>query len=536
MQDHEAMDAQVPYEILEVKSKDGKVVKKIGLVAVLSNDPKLYQHFPKPGAFGGATIKDPWDTLTYYKKYLEETCGCDLVIPLEHMYVPENKKTCENFDFPVILSGHDHHRIDQVINGTRLIKPGMDGEHCTVLEVIFKKGEAKPTIRSSFVDVSKWNPNVELKEKTDRAYDVLLPLRNTELAGILPQYEPLTSKDARGSTCTMGKLICSMLKSSLDQTQKTPVDAVVLMGGNIRGGEDYEPGSFFSLEMLEAEIKSDEVVGVVECPGDVLARGIEATHVEGTPRPGWFQYDDGVVEAKCEDGIHYRVTHIGGKPLDRSKMYRIATKISDLTNGQSPPLKEYFLLHQDALPSKGDYINIQSQLMGFFSRNLFRKLWDITGERMAMSSPVASSRKSSIDVTFQASTHEDADEEDDGSGDVGSDDGALASVDESRLRLDVLDRDGDGIVDVSDIHYALEKYLGLSVHGKEQTLAKAVHSHADTTGDGTVTVDDFEVFCTGMPKEYKPIPKWANAFRKPSFAEISATEQEDSDSDLEVDL
>jgi hypothetical protein len=39
------------------------------------------------------------------------------------------------------------------------------------------------------------------------------------------------------------------------------------MGGNIRGGQDYEIGSFFSLEALEAEIKSDEVVAVVPMPG-----------------------------------------------------------------------------------------------------------------------------------------------------------------------------------------------------------------------------------------------------------------------------
>lgn len=549
MPGHEAMDAQVPYRIVEVKSEDGEVVKKIGLVAVLSNDPKLYAHFPKPGAFGGAKIEDPWETLAYYKRHLEDECGCDLVIPLEHLYIPENKKTCEEFDFPVILSGHDHHRIDTVINGTRLIKPGMDGEHCTVLEVVFKKGDAKPKIRSTFVDVTKWTPNVELKVQTDRAYDVLLPLRNTELAGILPQYEPLSSKDARSSVCTMGKLVCSLLKSALDQTQKTPIDAVVLMGGNIRGGEDYEDGSFFSLEMLEAEIKSDEVIGIVEVPGEVLAKGIEYTHVEGVPRPGWFQYDDGVVELKCEDGVHYRVTHVGGRPLDPTKMYRIATKISDLTNGQSMPLKEYFTAHPESFPSKGDYVNIQSELMSFFARCLWRKLWDVTGERMA--SPM---RKHSSQVTIPTMSEtavevssgsdeepvDDEDEEDESDdGTAGGSNDGLTSIDESRLRLEVLDRNGDGYVNVGDIHYALKHYLGLSSDDKEKTLAKAIHSHADMTGDGTVSVDDFEVFCTGMPKEFKPIPKWAEAFPTSvvdTYKAGAGGVDSGSDSDLEVDL
>ena len=84
----------------------------------------------------------------------------------------------------------------------------------------------------------------------------------------------------------MGQLICSMLKTALDQTVGN-IDAVILMGGNIRANEDYDDTAFFSLETLEAEIKSDEVVGIVEIPGKVLAEGIESTH-SGPPIPGWF--------------------------------------------------------------------------------------------------------------------------------------------------------------------------------------------------------------------------------------------------------
>lgn len=337
MQSHDSMayDCSVPYEVIEITSQDGKHSRKIGLIAVLSNDPKLYSHFKEP-AFGGATIEDPWETLAHYKKVLEIEHGCDMVIPLEHMYVPENVKTCENFDFPVILSGHDHHRVDQRINNTRLIKPGMDGVFATVLEVVWDTSDSKcpPKIRSTFVETSRFEPCPVLKEKTDAAYDVLLPLRNTMLAGILPTFRPLTSKNARGSVCTMGKLVCSMLKQALWQTHfstsrtnNKPVDAVILMGGNIRGNEDYGEDSFFSLETLEAEIKSDEVIGFVDMPGHVLAAGIEATHA-GDPIPGWFQYDDGIVE---QDG---KITMVGGKPLEADKIYRVATKIKDLTNGQ----------------------------------------------------------------------------------------------------------------------------------------------------------------------------------------------------------
>ena len=135
----------------------------------------------------------------------------------------------------------------------------------------------------------------------------------------------------------MGKLVCSMLKEALCQSQADndgnesnhkKVDAVILMGGNIRGNEDYPDDAFFSLETLEAEIKPDEVVGFVDMPGKVLAQGIKATH-GGDPFPGWYQYDDGIQQDE-----HGTVTHVGGQPLDPNKTYRVATKIKDLTNGQ----------------------------------------------------------------------------------------------------------------------------------------------------------------------------------------------------------
>ena len=41
-----------------------------------------------------------------YKKLLEEKEYCEVVIPLQHTYVPDDHKTCRMYDFPVLLSGH----------------------------------------------------------------------------------------------------------------------------------------------------------------------------------------------------------------------------------------------------------------------------------------------------------------------------------------------------------------------------------------------------------------------------------------------
>jgi hypothetical protein len=453
------MESQQEYDVIEIESPDGKNKRKVGLVAVLSNDPGLYSHFKAPGAFGGATITDPWEALRKYKTILEgPEHSCDLVVPLQHLYVPDDHKTCRDFDFPVILSGHDHHRVDEVVEGTRLIKPGMNAASATVLEISWPTADVtKPLIRSRFVRCADWKPDPVDEELNERAYDALVPLKNTELSRVPPTFEPLTSANSRGSVCTMGRYICSLIRSAMNvsrQQKFQQIDAVLLMGGNIRGNADYPLGSFFSLEALEAELKGDEVIGVVPMPGWLLADGVSATHA-GDPIPGWMQYDQGVREDFSQSPSV--VTHVAGEPIDPDRIYSVATKISDLTNGQSPPWTRYFNEYPEVLPPKGAYVNIQSELMSYFARNLWRKIWEALSDELA--------------------------------GTCGLDDCA------SDERIKRLDSTGDGTVSVTDIQAALKTFLGFSTDDRELTLAEFVHSFADTNGDGIVTKRDLEAFC-----------------------------------------
>ena len=68
MQSHESFTkcaCQAEYEVIELQGTTG--TRRVGLVAVLSNEANLY----KPGAFGGAEIEDPWETLEFYKAHLK---------------------------------------------------------------------------------------------------------------------------------------------------------------------------------------------------------------------------------------------------------------------------------------------------------------------------------------------------------------------------------------------------------------------------------------------------------------------------------
>eukprot|EP00961_Rhodomonas_salina_P047181 633363-Rhodomonas_salina.1 len=118
--------------------------------------------------------------------------------------------------------------------------------------------------------------------------------------------------------------------------------------------------------------------------------------------------------------------------------------------------------------------------MGFFARNLWRKIWE------------------AIAPSFDGNCGIEGD----------------PSECNPAGRISVVDGDGDGIVTVEDIHVALRDLVGLSVDDSEQTLAKFVHRFADTDGSGDVTVSDFETFCAEMPEVYEN-QKWRLAFPRP---------------------
>jgi len=463
MLNHEAMDAQEEYDVINLCSPDQEHERKVGLCAVLSDDKALYSHFPSPGAFGGATVTDPWKALTKYQNILENEEGCDVVIPLQHLYVPDDHRTCREFDFPVILSGHDHHVVDENVDGTRLIKPGMNAIHAAIIEVSWEDSSStKPKIESKFARCSDWTPDPILAEENKRAYDALLPLRNTELASVPAEFEPLSSGNTRGEVSTMGKYICTLIREAMNSNQNDQIDAVLLMGGNIRGNvAEYPKGSFFSLEGLEQEIKSDEVLATVTMPGWLLAEGVHYTH-SGEPIPGWMQYDNGVKQDEQN-----RVTHVGGVPLDPNRNYRVATKVSDLTNGQCPPWTQYFTYLPQVLPTKGAYFNVQSELMNYFAKSLWQQLWDYMSDELT-------------------EVLDDGEE-------------VVCPIDACPVeRLEILDSSGEGTITVEDIQTALRDHLGVSVDERETALAEMVHSYADMTGTGEVTIDDLEQYCDEM--------------------------------------
>eukprot|EP00931_Biecheleriopsis_adriatica_P064852 TRINITY_DN39534_c0_g1_i1.p1 TRINITY_DN39534_c0_g1~~TRINITY_DN39534_c0_g1_i1.p1 ORF type:complete len:619 (+),score=82.11 TRINITY_DN39534_c0_g1_i1:71-1927(+) len=433
MQSHEMMQFQVPYQIVEVPSLDGSQVRKVGFVAVLSDDKSLYKKFKHPGAFNGAHIDCPWETLAKYKKELE-TMGCDLVVPLQHLYEKEDMRTCQEFDFPLILSGHDHHKVDKEVNGTRLLKPGLDGHYATVLDITWdSQNNSSPTFAWEFVRVKDFEADEEMTKAMDESYEVLLKLRNTELAPVPQHFRPLSSIASRSRVTTMGKYICTLVRNAINSDKEQhDVDLCLIRGGHICGEKEYPPDSFFSLEDLET-VNTDKVsIGIVEMPGDLLVRGVKSTR--GSTSRLFVQYDDGITEDASAG-----VTHVAGKPIELAKLYRVATTPTTIMD--IPVFAEYYDKHSTF---NDEVIPLECELMCHFARTLWHQL-------LRLCDPSAS-----------------------------------GDIDISKL-----DTNGDGIISKQEIQDAM-KSMGLHVADGEFTLVNYIVHVADKDNDGEISFDDLK--------------------------------------------
>jgi len=430
---------QKEFEVLEVRSADGSNVRRVGMIAVLSGEPMLY----KPGAFGGAVIEDPWETMAKVKPFLEDTHKCDLVLPLCHLYEPQDERTAREFDFPVVLSGHDHHRVDRVVNGTRILKPGSDAHFAVVLDITWDTAECtKPHIQAETVRVADWPADSQLQELVTNAYSVLERLRQTQLTVVSQEFRPLSSEGARSRRTTCATFLCSAIRDSLNLhcLQMSPhCDCVLINGGQFRGARHYADNEHITLEALRSEMDAEVEIVVAQLPGYLLKGGLRETWC--APGGGWMQYDDAVeVDA---DGF---VIRIDRQEIDPGRIYRVGTT-SRFGVRMIPSVEAYFGEEESRKPHMDTGIPVHALLMAIFAEQAWVKVW----RRL--------------------------DEDQDGKVDPRS--------------LQRLDTDKSGGLDRTELLQGIQDYAGFSTFRDEYALVDVImHVAGDDNGDGHLSLEE----------------------------------------------
>jgi UDP-sugar diphosphatase len=207
----------------------------------------------------------------------------------------------------VVLGGHVHSRRNELVDGTRCTRPGVNGE--AVVEVDLTTGVA--TIHET-ADAGPYEPLVDALRGRISAADLDEVVARVD--------EPLVRDRATvfGGECRIGNLVADAYRWATD------ADVGLQNSGGIREGPplggDVTTGDLVSVVPFEEQVVVAEVTGaelravLAESDGSAVDFG----------DPDWWHTHVSGVELAVDDGSVESV-RVGGDPLDPAATYTVGT-------------------------------------------------------------------------------------------------------------------------------------------------------------------------------------------------------------------
>ena len=313
------------YDIFHVESGGQK--RKIAVLGLNTVDKNLYQK----GAFAGAmqNATPVIETAARLRKKLIEQDGCDLVIPMTHQVMPEDRLFAEEFKegFPIIIGAHDHDPYLETVAGATIVKTGADAVRAAIIDIVWPD-MSSPEVKVSvdMVETSLYLPDPHLTEVMRGHLRVVEELEAAYVAPVDPTIQLYSTKMRREQT-PIGSMLTSLVRDGLRSAAASTeaCDGVMMDAGALRRNFEYPSGyDIFTFGDLKKEIPFPSEIVVVKMPGSVVAAAVAASRSKAFNHPpedwgGYLQLDDGF----AYDTATNTVTHINGAPLEASAEYNI---------------------------------------------------------------------------------------------------------------------------------------------------------------------------------------------------------------------
>jgi 5'-nucleotidase len=322
------------HDIIEVHHVPSGTTKKVGLLGLLTEDPSVY----RPGVFGGAMIEP---ILTCCDEYIGEGCGIDpssvdLIIPLTHQRMSEDRTFCERFGgtlFPLVIGGHDHEAFDEVCNGSRIIKVGMDAVKTAIIDITWSSAtedSVPPNVQVELVPTTSFPPNPAVAERVKGHQRILQELDRAKLFRFKDWLPPnaleqgilfSTENNRLGPNLHGTTLLTSMLRMGMK------CQCALLNAGNVRAARTYPSDKeWFTWSDLKAEIPFSTELHATYLPGHVIEDLINhsRTLARQDPPLAYGGYIHTCDKIEFDEAETHTIRSIGGQAFDRNAMYMTA--------------------------------------------------------------------------------------------------------------------------------------------------------------------------------------------------------------------
>lgn len=309
-------------------------IKRVGLMGLLTDDPGLY----RPRSFGGATIEP---VIPCCESFLQQhNNNVDLWIPITHQSIQHDRVFGHHFGgrrFPIVLGGHDHDIIDEVVNGCRIIKAGQNATHAAITDIRWCLGDSQdddddddePEISVHFEPVQGYQPDPDMLRRVEGHYSIIKELERATLFHV-GRVAKLCSNNGDGlhfstqnnrlQPSTGTTAFCEMLRMGMR------CDCALINAGSVRGNRVYEPSYQFTWSDLKDEIPFPTLMTACQIPGRVIEACIRNSRIDSYRQPipiarGGYLHTCNQIDY---DNNQQRILTIQGEPFDLNRSYLVA--------------------------------------------------------------------------------------------------------------------------------------------------------------------------------------------------------------------
>ncbi|MCQ4191194.1 bifunctional metallophosphatase/5'-nucleotidase [Methylocystis suflitae] len=250
--------------------------------------------------------------------------GADLVVVVTHSEWQDDLRLAKLGPIDIVLSGHDHNLLVAYDGRAAVGETQADGVNLVAIDVemrIADDGVKRWTPRFRIIDTSDVTPDAAIAERVaqyeaeiDKALDVDIGRTKT----------PLDSRKAsvRSEETAIGDFFADAMRAAAG------ADVAIINGGGIRGNRSYAPGTTLTRKDIAKELPFNNQLVTLELSGADLRAALEnAVWLIGKDAGRFAQISGAriVVRRDATPGSRLVSIEVGGKPLDDTKLYKVAT-------------------------------------------------------------------------------------------------------------------------------------------------------------------------------------------------------------------
>jgi len=255
--------------------------------------------------------------------------GAEIVVALTHLDIEQDRALALAVpDIDLILGGHDHDPIAIRETGALVLKAGQDARWLGEIDMLVERPDPGQTGKTKVTPLG-WRFEAVRGVPPDPAMISVIAATDALLTQALDH--PLVSVDqpldsrtgtVRGGEAAIGNLFADALRAHFE------ADAALINGGGLRGNRLYPAGIILTKRDILAEMPFGNAVMLLELSGAQL-RGVVEYGLSGLEtKAGRFPQVSGMTvsyDPTRPAGQRVASIAIGGKPVQDSTMYRLAT-------------------------------------------------------------------------------------------------------------------------------------------------------------------------------------------------------------------